>query len=60
MVRAKGEELACREMRKHLSAYTKGLPGSARAREAIVRASTVEDYNRIIDAYEEELRRRAP
>jgi nifR3 family TIM-barrel protein len=59
MVRAKGEELACREMRKHFVAYTKGLPGGARARAAIVSARTVEDYLRITGAYGEELRRAA-
>jgi len=51
-IKLKGEELACREMRKHFSAYTKGLPGGARLRAAFVRASSREDYLRIIEDYE--------
>ncbi|MDR1932116.1 MAG: tRNA dihydrouridine synthase DusB [Spirochaetales bacterium] len=50
-IRVKGEPLACREMRKHFTAYTKGLPGSARFRAAIVRASTEDDYTRITEEY---------
>ncbi|MCL1817349.1 MAG: tRNA dihydrouridine synthase DusB [Spirochaetaceae bacterium] len=51
-IQAKGEALACREMRKHFTAYTKGLPGGARLRAALVGASTREDYLRITDEYE--------
>jgi nifR3 family TIM-barrel protein len=50
-IRAKGEVLACREMRKHFTAYTRGLPGSARLRAALVQASSAEDYKRIADGY---------
>jgi nifR3 family TIM-barrel protein len=50
-LRAKGEAVACREMRKHFAAYTRGLPGSARLRAALVRASSVEDYKKITDEY---------
>ncbi|MDR3200418.1 MAG: tRNA dihydrouridine synthase DusB [Spirochaetales bacterium] len=50
-VRTKGETLACREMRKHFSAYTKGLPGGAQLRAAIVRAQTTDDYKRLTEEY---------
>jgi nifR3 family TIM-barrel protein len=50
-VRLKGEALACREMRKHFAAYTRGLPGGARLRAALVRASSPEDYKEITDGY---------
>ncbi|MFP4562778.1 MAG: tRNA dihydrouridine synthase DusB [Spirochaetia bacterium] len=38
------EEKACREMRKHFCAYTKGIPGGANLRNRIVRAETAEEY----------------
>jgi nifR3 family TIM-barrel protein len=50
-VRARGEALACREMRKHFAAYVKGLPGSAKFRAAVVQASTPEEYRRLADDY---------
>jgi nifR3 family TIM-barrel protein len=50
-VRAKGEALACREMRKHFAAYIKGLPGSAKFRGAVVQASTPEEYRRLATEY---------
>jgi nifR3 family TIM-barrel protein len=50
-VRLKGEALACREMRKHFAAYTRGLPGGARLREALVRACSAADYKKITDEY---------
>ncbi|MDR1351861.1 MAG: tRNA dihydrouridine synthase DusB [Treponema sp.] len=43
-----GEYAACREMRKQFCAYTKGVPGGARLRNALVRAETEEDYRRIL------------
>ncbi|AEJ62167.1 TIM-barrel protein, nifR3 family [Spirochaeta thermophila DSM 6578] len=45
----KGEEIACREMRKHMGWYVKGLPGAARVRERLVRASTREAYLTILE-----------
>lgn len=39
-----GEKKACREMRKHICAYTKGLPGSAALRHALVHAETRQEY----------------
>ncbi|MDR1411804.1 MAG: tRNA dihydrouridine synthase DusB [Spirochaetaceae bacterium] len=44
-----GEYTACREMRKQFCAYTKGVPGSARLRDALVRAETREDFHRILE-----------
>jgi nifR3 family TIM-barrel protein len=43
-----GERAACREMRKQFCAYTKGIPGGARLRDALVRAGTEEDYRRAV------------
>jgi nifR3 family TIM-barrel protein len=50
-IRAKGEVLACREMRKHFAAYSKGLPGGARLRAALVRACTAADYRETVEGY---------
>jgi nifR3 family TIM-barrel protein len=41
-----GEYAACREMRKQFCAYTKGIPGGARLRDALVRAESTEDYRK--------------
>ena len=35
-----GENVACREMRKHLMAYIKGISGSSKAKAAIGEALT--------------------
>ncbi|MDR3336553.1 MAG: tRNA dihydrouridine synthase DusB, partial [Treponema sp.] len=43
-----GEYAACREMRKQFCAYTKGIPGGARLRSALVQAESAEDYRRIL------------
>ncbi|MDR2633397.1 MAG: tRNA dihydrouridine synthase DusB [Treponema sp.] len=39
-----GEKRACREMRKHFCAYTKGVPGGALLRNKLVHAETLEEY----------------
>ncbi len=39
-----GENTACREMRKHVCAYLKGIPNSAKVRQAVTTALTVEQY----------------
>ena len=39
-----GEEKACREMRKHVCAYLKGIPNGAKVRQAISQARTKKDY----------------
>jgi len=46
-VELKGEDAACREMRKHFVSYVKGIPGSARFRALIVQARTRDEYRRI-------------
>ncbi len=43
-----GEEFACREMRKQFCAYSKGIPGGAAVRNSLVRASTIEDYRKVL------------
>lgn len=48
----KGEYLGIREMRKHVSWYTTGLPNSARLRGAI---NAVESYDELIDLLEKKL-----
>jgi nifR3 family TIM-barrel protein len=50
-IKIKGERLACRELRKHICAYTKGVPDAAPLRRQIVHASTFEDYQKIIQCY---------
>jgi tRNA-dihydrouridine synthase B len=50
-VALRGEALACREMRKQLLAYTRGMPGGARLRQALVTASTRADYLGVVEAY---------
>lgn len=56
-VEFKGEKTACREMRKHFCAYTKGLPASAQLRNRAVHAERISDYEKLIKYYllEEEL-----
>ncbi len=39
-----GENAACREMRKHVCAYLKGIPNSAKVRQAATTALTVNAY----------------
>jgi len=46
-----GERSACLEMRKQFCAYTKGIAGGAAVREQAVRAQSVEDYRKIINAF---------
>ena len=50
MLPYKGEFTTIREMRKHVSWYTQGLPGSARLRDEVNRCETVEELNRLLDA----------
>jgi tRNA-dihydrouridine synthase B len=51
MVAWKGEKKGCIEMRKHFCAYTKGLPDSGAIRRQVVTASTVEEYENIVQLY---------
>ena len=50
-VEFKGEKTACREMRKHFCAYTKGLHASAQLRSKAVRAESFSDYQTLIKGY---------
>ena len=44
LIQDKGEESACREMRKRFCAYSKGISGGAELRRKLVSASTKQDY----------------
>ncbi len=46
-----GEEKACRDMRKHFVAYTRGLPGSAQLRQCVVHARSLAEYAEIVESY---------
>ena len=46
----KGEDVACREMRKRFCAYIKGFEGSAQYRKQVVSAQTADDYREIFQA----------
>lgn len=45
-----GESLACREMRKHVLAYLKGLKGGAKAKQEIAAAKTFKEYQQILSS----------
>jgi nifR3 family TIM-barrel protein len=46
-----GEAKACRDMRKHFVAYTKGMEGGAAVRQAAVHASTIAGYEAMVEEY---------
>lgn len=48
---AVGETKACRDMRKHFVAYTKGLESGAVIRQSVVNAETIAEYQEIVDSY---------
>jgi tRNA-dihydrouridine synthase B len=48
---AKGETVACREMRKQFVAYTKGMPGGAGLRQQIVHAATLARYRELVEEF---------
>ena len=48
---AVGEEKACRDMRKHFVAYTKGLEGGAMLRQNVVFAESIAEYEEILESY---------
>ena len=43
-----GEAKACRDMRKHFVAYTRGMPGGAALRQEVVHAASIAEYERIV------------
>ena len=46
-----GEPKACRDMRKHFVAYTRGMEGGAALRQALVHAVTLAQYEGIVAEY---------
>lgn len=52
---AVGETKACRDMRKHFVAYTRGMEGGAMVRQAVVHCSTVAEYERIVEEHRADL-----
>lgn len=44
-----GENAACREMRKHVCAYLKGIPNSAKVRQSATNALTVKAYEEALE-----------
>jgi tRNA-dihydrouridine synthase B len=48
---AKDEPVACREMRKHFVAYTKGMESGAALRQAVVHAATIARYRELVEEY---------
>ena len=47
----KGDYLGIREMRKHVSWYTKGLEGAAKLRDAINRVESYEELEELLDTH---------
>ncbi|MCF7914609.1 MAG: tRNA dihydrouridine synthase DusB [Spirochaetaceae bacterium] len=47
----KNEPRACAEMKKHLSAYTKGFPDSSNLRNKLMRCTSLECYRQILQEY---------
>ena len=45
----KGEYTGIREMRKHVSWYTIGMPGSARLRQSINMVESFEELNELVE-----------
>jgi tRNA-dihydrouridine synthase B len=46
-----GEAKACRDMRKHFVAYTRGMVGGAALRQEVVHAASLAEYARIVEAF---------
>lgn len=49
LIEDRGEEAACREMRKRFCCYSKGIPGAAVIRKNIVTAQTENDYKLVVE-----------
>ena len=50
LIQDKGEDQACREMRKRFCAYSKGIQGGAELRRQLVKADTEKDYRNIFNS----------
>ena len=46
-----GEAKACRDMRKHFVAYTKGMQGGSVVRQSVVYAERIDEYEEIVESY---------
>lgn len=44
-----GEDIALKEIKKHLCSYTKGIPGAKETRDKLVRCSTLEEYRAVFN-----------
>lgn len=51
LIEYKGEYIGAREMRKHAAWYTKGFPGSSQLRGRLCAVETLEDIERLMDAF---------
>lgn len=51
LIRFKGDYIGIREMRKHATWYTRGLPGGAVMRNAFNNACTREEFSAIVDEF---------
>jgi len=49
--RSVGEQKACRDMRKHFIAYTKGMESGAVIRQSVINAETIAEYQDIVESY---------
>ncbi len=47
-----GEAKACRDMRKHFVAYTRGMVGGAALRQEVVHAASIAEYERIVGEFQ--------
>ncbi len=56
LVELKGENLGIKEMRGQLGWYLKGLPNSHRVKDEIAKMNSLEDFDRIIKNYQNELK----
>ncbi|QEN03602.1 tRNA dihydrouridine synthase DusB [Thiospirochaeta perfilievii] len=45
-----GEDVALKEIKKHLCSYTKGFPGAKETRDKLVRCSTLEEYETVFQS----------
>ncbi len=57
-VNYKNAEVAVKEMKKQMCAYTKGLPGSSEIRNRLVHSDSYDDYKAIFNDYIESLKER--
>jgi tRNA-dihydrouridine synthase B len=55
VVESVGEDVAAREMRKHVAWYVKGLPHSARVREQVNHTRSVHEMRELLRGYLAEL-----